>query len=231
MSTWADELVVFDLETTGVDVATDRIVTAHIGRLGPDGVAVERSDWLVNPGIPIPAGAAAVHGITTERAVADGIDAATAVAEIIDALSAQRDAGRPLVAYNARYDLSLLTFEALRYGIEPFQPEIVIDPLIIDKAVDRYRKGKRTLTAACDVYGVTLDGAHEASADAIAAGRVAQAIARAYPELAELSATDLHGRQQAWHREQAESFAEWKRRNGEPGFVTEVGWPIRAPQQ
>ena len=65
-------------------------------------------------------------------------------------------------------------------GIAPFSaPRApVIDPLVIDKAVDRYRKGKRTLEAAAAFYGVPLDDAHDAGADAIAAGRVAQAIAR-----------------------------------------------------
>lgn len=227
MSNWDDELVVFDLETTGVNVQHDRVVTAHVGVLSADGAVLNRADWLVNPGVPIPEGAAAVHGITTERAVAEGADAAASIADIIATLTTFRDSGRPLVAYNAAYDLTLLHHEALRHGLEPFVPGVVIDPLIIDKAVDRYRKGKRTLTVACEVYGVTLEGAHEASADAIAAGRVALAMARAYPELTELSLEELHGRQQSWQREQAESFAEWKRRNGDLHFEAEVGWPVR----
>lgn len=231
MSTWADELVVFDLETTGVNVEVDRVVTAHVGRLDADGTLQERTDWLVNPGVPIPEGAAAVHGISTERAVAEGADARQAIAEIVNALVRFQEAGLPLVAYNASYDLTLLDREARRYGIDPFVPGVVIDPLIIDKAVDKYRKGKRTLTVACEVYGVQLDDAHEASADAVAAGRVAQAIAVSFPELAELSGADLHGRQQQWQREQAESFAEWKRRNGAVDFVAEVGWPLRGPNR
>ena len=93
--------------------------------------------------------------------------------------------GLPIVAYNAAYDLTLLEREAARYGIAPLPgPGPVIDPLVIDKAVDRYRRGKRTLTAAAEHYGVALPNAHDAGADAVAAGRVAQAIARAYPELA-----------------------------------------------
>ncbi|MFM6974750.1 MAG: 3'-5' exonuclease [Agromyces sp.] len=227
MTNWSESLVVFDLETTGVRVEFDRVVTAHVGRIDASGAVLEHTDWLVNPGVPIPEGAAAVHGITTERAVAEGRDPATSIAEIVDSLTRFRDTGVPLVAYNAAYDLTLLHHEARRYGIAPFEPGVVIDPLIIDKAVDRYRKGKRTLTVACEVYGVALGSAHEASADAIAAGRVAQALARQYPNLLELSPADLHSQQQVWQREQAESFAEWKRRNGEPGFIAEVGWPVR----
>lgn len=227
MANWSEQLAVFDLETTGVNVNVDRVVTAHIGRIDASGQPIERADWLVNPGVIIPDGAAAVHGITTERAVAEGADAATAIVEIIDELSRLRDSGLPLVAYNAAYDLTLLAREAQRYGVSPFEPGVVIDPLIIDKAVDRYRRGKRTLTVACEVYGVALDGAHEASADAIAAGRVAQALVRRYPDLAGLAPEELHARQHVWQREQAESFAEWKRKNGSPEFVAEVGWPVR----
>ncbi len=228
MSSWMNQLVVFDLETTGVNVEADRVVTAHVGLLNAQGELLERTDWLVNPGIPIPEGAAAVHGISTNQAVAEGRNAAEAIAEIVSLLDQFRDAGVPLVAYNAAYDLTLLDREARRYGLAPFAPGLVIDPLIIDKAVDKYRKGKRTLTVACEVYGVTLSDAHEASADAVAAGRVALALARSFPELAELSADDLFARQQSWQREQAESFADWKRRNGSPDFIAEVGWPLRS---
>lgn len=227
MSSWNRDLIVFDLETTGVDVSRDRVVTAHIGRLRVDGELSWRRDWLVNPGMPIPEAAAAVHGVTTERALAEGVPAAEAIAAIVTTLHEQTVDGSPLVAYNASYDLSLLRFEAERHGVDPFIPALVVDPLILDKAVDRYRKGKRTLTAACEVYGVTLDGAHEASADAVAAGRVAQALFARYPELAALDAGELHARQVGWQRDQAESFAEWKRRNGSPDFIAEVGWPIR----
>lgn len=227
MGNWSENLAVFDLETTGVNVEVDRVVTAHVGHIGPEGLVARRQDWLLDPGVEIPAGAAAVHGISTERARAEGMDARAGIASIIDALNQLQDQGLPVVAYNAAYDFTLLDREAKRYSLAPFVPQRVVDPLILDKAVDTYRKGKRTLTAACEVYGVTLEGAHEASADAIAAGRVAQALLAQYPQLTELSLEELFARQQQWQREQAESFADWKRRNGDPGFVADVGWPVR----
>ena len=73
MKQWHDELGVFDLETTGVDVDTSRIVSAHVGVLDAAGEVIERLDWLVNPGVVIPDGATAVHGITTQRAEVDMI--------------------------------------------------------------------------------------------------------------------------------------------------------------
>ena len=225
---WADTLAVFDLETTGIDVDTCRIVTAHVGVLGASGEILERREWIVDPGVEIPTAASLIHGVTTERARLEGQAAPTAVAEIVAALTEVAGRGLPIVAYNASYDLSLLEREAIRYGIVPLPgPGPVIDPLVIDKAVDRYRRGKRTLTAAAEHYGVALPNAHDAGADAVAAGRVAQAIARAYPELAAIAVAELHARQVGWCREQAESYQAWRRANGEPEFTTSGAWPVR----
>ena len=227
-ASWADTLAVFDLETTGIDIDTCRIVTAHVGVIGPGGEVLEQRQWLVDPGVEIPTAATLIHGVTTERARLEGLAAAQGVAEIIDALRDAAGRGLPIVAYNAAYDLSVLHREAERYGHEAFRgPGYVVDPLVIDKAVDRFRRGKRTLTAACEHYGVELLAAHDAGADAIAAGRVAQAIARAFPELAACAVAELHTRQVGWCREQAESYQDWRRRNGEPEFTTSGAWPIR----
>ena len=80
---WADTLAVFDLETTGIDVDTCRIVTAHVGVIGADGGVLEQQEWLVDPGVEIPTAASLIHGITTERARLEGQSAVTAVAEIM----------------------------------------------------------------------------------------------------------------------------------------------------
>lgn len=225
---WADTLAVFDLETTGIDIDTCRIVTAHVGVIGREGQVLEQRRWLADPGVEIPTAASLIHGVTTERARAEGLPAAQAVAEIIEALADAAARGLPIVAYNAAYDLSVLAREAERYGIAPLPgPGPVIDPLVIDKAVDKYRRGKRTLTATAAHYGVELVDAHDAGADATAAGRVAQAIARAHPVVAALAAGELHERQIEWARSQAESYQDWRRRNGEPEFTTSGAWPLR----
>jgi DNA polymerase-3 subunit epsilon len=225
---WADTLAVFDLETTGIDVDSCRIVTAHVGVIGAGGEVLERREWLVDPGIEIPTAASLIHGVTTERARLEGVPAVGAVAEIITALSDAASRGLPIVAYNASYDLTLLEREAQRYGHAPLPgPGPVIDPLVIDKAVDRYRRGKRTLTATAAHYGVELLNAHDAGADAVAAGRVAQAIERAHPELAAIAVAELHARQVDWCREQAENYQAWRRANGEPEFTTSGAWPVR----
>ncbi|WP_127793445.1 exonuclease domain-containing protein [Agromyces sp. LHK192] len=225
---WADTLAVFDLETTGIDVDTCRIVTAYVGVIDRGGDVVEQRSWLVDPGVEIPTAASLIHGVSTERARAEGGAAVQAVAEIIQTLTDAASRGLPIVAYNASYDLSVLAREAERYGHPGLAvPESVVDPLVIDRAVDRYRRGKRTLTAACAHYGVELVDAHDAGADALAAGRVAQAIARRYPDLAANAIDALHRLQVDWSRDQADRYQEWRRQNGEPEFTSSGAWPVR----
>lgn len=228
MEHWG-RLGVFDLETTGVDVDTARIVSACVAVLDAAGDVIARWDWLADPGIEIPDAATAVHGITTERARSEGRAAALVVAEITSTLRVLFDTGMPVVVYNAPYDLSLLDRECRRHDLAPIGvPFPVIDPLVVDKAVDRYRKGKRTLEVTAERYGVSLEGAHDAGADAIAAGRVALAIARAYPEQLDIDLAELHRRQAGWYAEQAASFQDYIRRvKGDDGFVADVEWPLR----
>ncbi|MDR6868247.1 DNA polymerase-3 subunit epsilon [Microbacterium resistens] len=225
---WLDRIGVFDLETTGIDVDRDRIVTAHVGVLDRRGEEIAARSWLADPGVPIPDEAAAIHGITTERARRDGAPAAAVTAAVTGSLKALLAQGVPVVAYNASFDFSLLAAEARRHGVEPLDaPAPVIDPLVIDKAYDRYRPGKRTLAVVAAHYDVLLDDAHEASADAIAAGRIAQALARRFslPD----TAVELHTRQIGWARAQAESLTEYFIRIGrlEPEESLDGAWPVR----
>ena len=231
MSTWG-RIGVFDLETTGVDVDTSRIVSACVAVLDASGDLVERWDWLADPGIDIPAGAAAIHGITTERARAEGRGAETVIAEITQALRTLIALEIPIVVYNAPYDLTLLDRECRRHRLDVLAKTFpIIDPLVMDKAVDRYRKGKRTLEVTAERYGVTLDDAHDAGSDAIAAGRVALSLARAYPEQLDRSAAELHDLQVGWYADQAASFERYMRTSkGEESFVADREWPIRGTQ-
>jgi DNA polymerase-3 subunit epsilon len=225
---WAQVLAVFDTETTGIAPDTTRIVTANISILLPDGQIESSRDWLINPGIEIPAQATAVHGITTEYAQQNGSAANDSIYEIVQELQALFDSSIPVVAYNASYDFTILQREAVRYGHDPLlDPSPIIDPLILDKQVDRYRKGKRTLEAVAEHYGVALTSAHTAAADAIAAGHVAQAIGRKFASELSLSAVALHAKQVAWAQEQADSFNEYLKRSGKPFSPSSGVWPVR----
>ena len=73
---WAERLAVFDTETTGISPEHSRVVSATVALLGANGEVLERYDWLLDPGVDIPASAAEIHGITTEVARANGTDAA-----------------------------------------------------------------------------------------------------------------------------------------------------------
>lgn len=231
--TWHTEpLVGFDLETTGVDVETARIVTAALVFRTPDAPPAVRT-WLANPGIDIPEGAVKVHGITTEKAVAEGLPAA----DVIEAVTAYLTGClhlQPVVAMNARYDFTVLDRECQRHGLETLESRLgrpvgpVIDPFIIDKQADKYRKGSRRLEALAAHYGVTLSAAHTADADALAAVEVAVAIADKYPQL-QVDAGQLHVWQIKWAADQAASF-QLHLRKLDSAAVIEGAWPL-VPRQ
>jgi DNA polymerase-3 subunit epsilon len=227
-NSWFHQLGVFDLETTGIDVQTSRIVSAHVGVIDASGAVIEERNWLADPGVEIPPQASAVHGITTERARAFGSPAAQVVAEIVAALEDLVARGLAITIYNAPYDLSLLHHEAVRHGVTPLhEPVPIIDPLVLDRAVDKYRKGKRTLEAAAMYYGVSLTDAHDAGADAVAAGRIAQALAGKYGDQLAVSGAELHALQVGWCAEQSASFQDYMRRTKDPAFTSSGSWPQR----
>ncbi|MDA9786932.1 exonuclease domain-containing protein [Pontimonas sp.] len=229
MAHWSDTLAVFDTETTGLDTRYARIVTCFLGIIGPGGVVQESHSWLADPGVDIPEQASAVHGVTTEMARAEGRDAAEVVAEIADVVGGYLSHGIPVVAYNASYDFSILHHEMVRYGLSPLaDPRPIIDPLVIDRAVDTYRKGKRTLGMAAAHYLVALDDSHRADADAIAAGRVAQAIIAAHGDTLTGDAQWLHDQQIGWSRAWAENYQKFRRNSGDAGFIASGEWPVRA---
>ncbi|MFJ6579372.1 3'-5' exonuclease [Streptomyces sp. NPDC091368] len=234
MAWHGDTLVGFDLETTGTEPLEARIVTASIVEVEGDGQVVRRRDWLADPGIRIPEQASAIHGISTERAAAEGRPVREVADEIAKALAEYWEDGVPVVAYNASFDLTLLAAELRRHGLPALEERIggtaigpVVDPYTIDRAVDRYRRGKRTLEAVCGEYGVVLEAAHQAAADALAAVRVAVAIAERHPKVADLNPAELHERQIGWYRAWAENFQDFLRRKGDAEAVVDSTWPLR----
>ncbi|MCW2998258.1 MAG: Exonuclease RNase and polymerase [Solirubrobacterales bacterium] len=231
MSWHARRLAAFDIETTGVDCENDRIVTAAVSIVGGARPS-ESQAWLVDPGIEIPAGATAVHGITTEHARREGGDPAAAVQEITALLAEHLLRGVPVIAFNARFDLTMLDREARRHGVVPLSDRVggcerllVVDPFVLDKRFDRYRKGKRTLGAVCAHYRVPLEDAHAAGADALAAARVAWRLGQAFAELRETELAVLHGQQILWAAEQAVSLQAYFAEQGRDEVI-EAAWPV-----
>lgn len=203
------QIAVFDLETTGVDVENDRIVTAFVGLMNADGQLIESTEWIIDPGVEIPEGASNVHGITTARAQAEGRkDVDKAVFEIMQKIDIYDRAGIPVTIYNAPYDLTLLDREVRRHcGVKNFRPpRIVIDPFVLDKAVDRYRKGPRKLVNVAAHYGVkVLENAHDAKADCIMTGQVALRVLQ-HPSINHLSLAAIHEKSIAQKEVQQKGF-------------------------
>ena len=230
----AGTLVGFDLETTGVDTSTDRIVTAAVVHVGADGDVLRTRKWLVDPVVRIPDAASAVHGVSTEQARAAGCSFPAAVAEIIGELEAAWRAGLPVVVFNAPYDLTLLDAEAVRAGLprlgsRPWWGAAwVVDPLVLDRALDRYRPGKRTLGATAEHYAVPAPDAHSALGDAVAACAVARALARRYQLIAGTDPRTLHSAQVGWHFDFSVHLQAYLTSRGTPARI-ERSWPLRIP--
>ena len=226
---WAKRLVVFDTETTGLDLTQARIVTACAVEIDANGeIASDRAEWLADPEIEIPEATSNVHGVTTEIARSQGRKAADVVSEIVETLRGYLDQGVAVVAYNAPYDFTILHYEALRHGIKPLgNPFPVLDPLVLDKKFDQYRSGKRNLERVCEIYGVKLLDAHNATADAVAAGRLMQAIARKHAAVLGDDIATIHSLQVQVSNERDLSFQDYMRKSKDPNFTVQLGWPTK----
>ena len=167
-------IVFFDLETTGVNIGSDRIVEISILKIYPNGNK-ESKTWLVNPEIEIPAKVSAIHGITNERVVTEPTfkELAHTVNEMIS--------GCDLAGFNSnRFDIPLLAEELLRAGID-FN---MINRKAIDVQVIFHKKEQRTLSAGYKFYcDKDLEDAHSAEADTNATYEILKAQLDQYDDL------------------------------------------------
>ena len=187
-------IVFFDLETTGIDPASDRIVEISILRVEPDGSRRMRTR-KINPGRPIPKEATAVHGIRD----ADVADApsfrhiAKGLLELLD--------GADLAGFNvARFDIPLLDREFRDCGLDlGMDHRRVIDAMQIF-----HRMEPRDLSAATRFYlGREHTGAHDAEADVAVSAEILEAQLARYEDLpASVDALD------AWIRRVPENAAD-----------------------
>jgi DNA polymerase-3 subunit epsilon len=221
-------LASYDCETSGLNTATDRIVTAALIRANGDTVR-----WISDAdGVEIPTAASDIHGYTTDIVRSHGRPAKQVVEQIAAAIAGELTAGAALVVMNAPFDLPLLDAECGRHGVptvaecigRPIGP--VIDPLVLDRAADKFRKGKRNLESMAAHYGVELTGAHQADADAQAALDVALRIAERHEQL-QVPARVLHGWQVTMHERWAANYQSFLRGAGKPNAVVDGSWPLR----
>jgi hypothetical protein len=136
--------------------------------------------------------------------------------------------GVPIFAFNAVYDFTVLARELRRCEMPDLAPYPVLDPLVFNKKVDKYHKGKRTLSNLTQEYGVELENAHTSAADCLATERLAGAMTRKYPQL-DMPAGELHDLQIGWAKEQAADLQAYFDRIGKTSKVN-GDWPVQPTQ-
>ncbi len=209
---WEDlPIALLDVETTGRDAATERIVELGIV-VGRRGEVLARHTWLVNPERPIPDEAKAVHGISDEM-VQDKPLFAAIVPELFAVLSEVVPA-----AYNASFDKGFVLGELERAGVDfdALPPPLArsvewVDPLVWARELQKYEKGK-TLSDVTARLGISIESAHRASDDAEAALRVLWAFASDV-RLPKTYAA-LLAEQKRLSRQQDEERSRWQSRKG-----------------
>lgn len=167
-------LVFFDLETTGINIVTDRIVEISYVKVFPNGKE-ESKTRRINPEMPIPAEATAIHGISDD----DVKDCPTFKA-VAKSLATQIE-GCDLAGFNSnRFDIPLLAEEFLRAGVDIDMSK----RKFVDVQTIFHKMEQRTLAAAYKFYcEKNLENAHTAEADTIATYEILKAQLDRYPEL------------------------------------------------
>ncbi|CAM3942971.1 exonuclease domain-containing protein [Helcobacillus massiliensis] len=226
-------LLGFDTETTGTNTDTDRIVTAAlVFSTGPGRAGETVATWLIDPGVEIPEAAARVHGISTAHAQQYGVPSRPALEEIAARLTEALQQGTPIVAFNGSFDLRIIEAELTRHDLPTLADRLghdiapVIDPLVLDRGLDRFRKGKRTLSAVMEHYGVQADGTmHTADVDVSMTLDVLRAMAEKFPEVGGTELPELHKKQIELHRAWAENFNEFLKKKGKTPDASTT-WPL-----
>lgn len=269
---WTGAALGFDLETDGVEPTEARIITGALVLVTP-GNPPNPMELMLQPERDIPAEATRVHGISTERARVEGVMREVGLVQIATTIAELALADIPMVGHNVSYDLTLLDRELRRTGLGRLTVERetgfvelrmgdppddvlaafpVIDTYVLDKAVDRYRPGKRQLSHAAQFYGVPMEegAAHGATADVFASLRIAWTIAkrgeracdgdvealrtlyadrrqpadlaRAFASVGAMSLPELHRAQVRWAAEQAEGLRDYFLKSGKTAEAASV---------
>lgn len=223
---WTKRIAAFDTETTGVDPFDARMVSAAVV-LFDEGREISSRVWEIDPGVMIPQGATRIHGVHDEDRHTRQ-DHAAATREIADHLTDLWKAGYTLVVYNAAFDLTLLRECISRDHDEDWHPGgLVVDPMVIDRGLDKYRKGRRTLGDQCRHYGVDLRDAHDARADAVAAGQLARKVADKWPAMLDWEGPEMMLIQHQLAKENENGLRAWFVKSGRDPQEIVGGWPMR----
>lgn len=222
-------LVGVDLETTGLDVRRDRIVTAAAVHITENGAPVEEAAMLTHPGIPIPEEASKVHRITDDQALRKGRPYEEVYAKLRATITHAWQNGHAVVVYNAPYDLSIIHHEGLRLGYPPLDVGFVIDPLVIDRQMTRKSGSDRSrrLKPTAVEHRVRADIEHDAIEDVLTTLRICWRMKR-HPAVGLWSARKLWVMQPRWYRQRGEELREYfeSKGNSERAATVGIEWPV-----
>lgn len=210
---WYEEpILVLDTETTGLD-AHDRIIQLGLARFDR-GKLLDTWSTLVWAGVEIPEAATKIHGIRT-------VDIASAPpwTAVLPKVIAMSRGAHP-AAYNEQFDKRMFSSEMARLQVDVrdlplpiFHPHHRwIDPLVWVRSIDRFVKGegRHKLFKVCERRGISLPKAHDAVADAVAAGQVLWDMRH---EIGDMTVTELLRQQQLLADAQERQFAAWRARS------------------
>jgi DNA polymerase III subunit epsilon len=227
---WERPLVVIDTETTSADPLEARIVQIACLAVYPDGrLSPSSYQTIVNPGVPIPAEAVAIHGINTARAAAEGVSLEDALYQVLRRLDRWNRAS-PVVIYNVPYDWPLLWAELDRTSLvwtDPLANARLVDPLLIERTFNGVAAGNYTHTLAQvrRRYGLEETSAHDAQADALSAAAILRTQLARYPALQRLSLEALQHAQREWFAQWRDALNAYFERKGQSKHVTGE-WPF-----
>lgn len=206
---------------------------------GGDTAAIENSatmpiayNWIANPGVEIPAKSTAIHGMTTEDVERLGKDPEEVYEHVAQVIVDRWAHGIPIIAFNAGYDLIILDNNLRRHALLPLMERtdvhtrLVIDPLILDRGLDPYRKGKRKLVDLLKHYQIHIpESLHDAEVDTLATLHLLRKMVQKYPQLASMSDEQMLQWQAEHYTSWARGLNKWKKSKGYSGSIPER-WDI-----
>lgn len=240
MNNLPEKMLVWDTETGGVDVENDRILTCYAMVQNQDGTIERDWHWTIDPGVAegftVAEGAAAVHGMSTEWIAENGRkDWQEAIGEIYATLGIAANKGIPIVAYNQRFDLSILHHELIRGDLDGvhslLESGAFYDATIHEKERNRFVKGKgqRTLKNTCLRHGIEFDDekAHAAEYDVLKTAELSWKFLRKE----KLTLDELQELLPVWKEEQDSSLEAFFRKDGRKNdngetIIIDRGWPL-----
>lgn len=228
MNWYEQDFVGLDFETTGKDPFTARPVEVAILRVN---FAEQKEDnhfhSILDIGEEIPKEASDIHGITTKRMKAEGTPAHLVMNYIMHFMVQCLATKIPLVIFNVPYDWNIFLNEAKRHNFTFEGVPMFFDPLLIDRRLDKYRKGLRQLTSVAQHYDVAIDGKmHTAETDAYAAVKVARRMIEKYRYLRSVTLEELQKLQSEWFEEWRIDIHKYWAQQGKTDQVTSV-WPTK----